>query len=330
MKNKKDSQRGLCLNAGGLSFLAFCFLPLILLIGNADAGDLFGGLDVTELLEPYLEGDCKDVNFIQSAMKETVVDGSFDAELSSKIEPVSADVGLSFEDKLFVVNLLFEATGQTEEAKRRILQDRITSLGQDTEGESRDELRKVLEQIRSVEFRKEERPVGSVTVIKKVTVDDSNESNLAQQVLETQVSKKLQPQMEQSKADMVSEQILQIFNDVSQDLSQMENPVELAEILYLGGWLKEAGIVYRQAINRIDSEGTDAFSERAWILFQLANCLRDEDPAEARKFYREMISQYPDCPWVDLAKAEDELLGWLEKENPEALLEDVVTAENTG
>lgn len=327
MKNKKDLQKGLCLNATDSSFLAFCFLVFILLVGNAYAGDLSDGLDATELLEPYLEEDCKDVNFVKSAVKQASVAGPVDEKLSGKIEPVGADVGLGFDDKLFIANLIFEAAGQSEAAKRQILQDRITSLGQDTEGESKDELRKVLEQIRSIEFRKVEMPADSVTAAKKVIVDDTNGAKPAQRGPEKQVAEKPQPQIEQSRLEGVSEQILRIFNEVSGDLGQLENPVELAEILYLGGWLKEAGIVYREALSRIDSEGTDAFGDRAWILFQLANCLREEDPAEARKLYREMISRYPECPWVDLAKAEDELLGWLEKENPKALLEGGIAAE---
>ncbi len=335
MKNKKDLHKGLCLNAGDFWFLAFFFLALMLpagpprgeAAGNAYAGDLSGGLDATELLEPHLEGDCKDLNFVKQAVKEGGVAEPVDVKLLGKIEPASADVGLSFDEKLFIVNLLFEATGQTEEAKRRILQDRITSLGQDTDGVSKIELRKVLEQIRLVEFRTAERPADSVTATEKATADKPDEAKSAQQGLETQVSEKLEPQIEQSRAEVLSEQILQIFNDVSGDLSRLENPVELAEILYLGGRLKEAGIVYREALNRIDSEGADAFGEKAWILFQLGNCLRDEDPAEARKFYREMISQCPECPWVDLAKAEDELLGWFEKEKPKALLEEGTGAQ---
>ncbi len=327
MKNKKDLQKGLSLNFEDSLLLAFCFLVLMLPAGNAGAGDLSGGLDATELLEPYSESDCKDVNFTKSAVKEADVAEPVGVKLSSKIEPVSADVGLSFDDKLFIANLLFEATGQTEEAKRRILQDRITSLGQSSDDESKSELQKMLEQIRLVEFRKEERTDDSVTVTKKVTSDKPDEAKSEQQKPGEQVSQKAQPQIEQSQAEILSEKILQVFNELSEDLSKLENPVELADILYLGGRLKEAAIVYRQAINRIDGEETDAFGDGAWILFQLGNCLRDEDPAEARKFYREMISRYPECPWVDLAKAEDELLGWLEKENLKALLKDGVAAE---
>lgn len=330
MRDKKGLQKDLCLNAGDFSFLAFCFFALMLLVGNANAVGLSGGLDATELLEPYLEGDCKDVNFVESAVMEAGIAEPVDVNLSGKIEPVSADVGLSFDDKLFMVNLLFEATGRSEAAKRQILQDRITSLEQGIDDESKNELRKMLEQIRLVEFRTAEKSAESVKVTKKVIADDPNEAKSAQQGLEKQASEKSRPQIEQSRLEgVLSEQTLQIFNDVSGDLSQLENPVELAEILYLGGRLKEAGIVYRQAISRIDSEGADAFGDRAWILFQLGNCLRDEDFVEARKFYREVISRYPECPWVDLAKAEDELLGWFERENLKVLLEDGIAAGKT-
>jgi TolA-binding protein len=56
-------------------------------------------------------------------------------------------------------------------------------------------------------------------------------------------------------------------------------------------------------------------------LFQIGNCLRDGDRPAAEKVYKQLIAEYPDSPWTDLARAEDKLLEWYQKENPHELIE---------
>jgi hypothetical protein len=68
--------------------------------------------------------------------------------------------------------------------------------------------------------------------------------------------------------------------------------------------------------------------DRAWILFQLGNCLRDSDPSAgsgqalqaARNAYRRLIAEYPDSLWTDLAKARESLIDWYLKDDPLTLI----------
>jgi hypothetical protein len=118
----------------------------------------------------------------------------------------------------------------------------------------------------------------------------------------------------------LTDSTLQIIREVCEDPCQarLENPFELAEIMFRCGHLREASILYRQSLAGRTTE-TQTPGQRAWVLFQIGNCLRDDDRSAARKMYRQLIAEYPDSPWTDLARAQEELLGWYQKEQPEVL-----------
>jgi hypothetical protein len=40
----------------------------------------------------------------------------------------------------------------------------------------------------------------------------------------------------------------------------------------------------------------------------------------AMRTYRQLIAEYPDSPWADLAKAQDKLVDWFHKDKPAALI----------
>jgi len=60
--------------------------------------------------------------------------------------------------------------------------------------------------------------------------------------------------------------------------------------------------------------------DKAWILFQTGNCLRDDDLANAGKMYRQLIAEYPNSPWIDLAKARLNLIDWYQKSKLQTLI----------
>ena len=61
-------------------------------------------------------------------------------------------------------------------------------------------------------------------------------------------------------------------------------------------------------------------NDRAWILFQLGNCLRQTDMTKARDMYMKLISQYPSSPWTELAKVHGRLISWYQSAKPEQLM----------
>jgi tetratricopeptide (TPR) repeat protein len=144
----------------------------------------------------------------------------------------------------------------------------------------------------------------------------------------------------------VSEQTLEMLENLAQSdtaTDQLRNPLQLAEILFLSGHHKQAAIFYQHALSRRDPNdvtpakggfwawpsltgdpvhGLALAQDRAWILFQIGNCLREDDVHKARQMYRQLIKEYPNCPWADLAKNREFLIDWFLVDKPRELIEE--------
>ena len=93
------------------------------------------------------------------------------------------------------------------------------------------------------------------------------------------------------------------------------NPSSLADALYLGGYYGVAGRFYELALERSgEGAGTD------WLLFQIGNCFRPNDPAAALGVYRRLIAQHPDSLWSSLADSRARLIEWYQVNPPRAVL----------
>jgi len=120
--------------------------------------------------------------------------------------------------------------------------------------------------------------------------------------------------------DTIRKETLQKFNGLSQHPEQMNNPLELGEVLFLSGHLKEAAIAYQEALKRMQAGDANSSHDRAWLLFQTGTCLRSDDPVTAANMYKQLIAEYPNSPWTEFAKAEDKLIEWYQKDTPEKLV----------
>jgi tetratricopeptide (TPR) repeat protein len=122
----------------------------------------------------------------------------------------------------------------------------------------------------------------------------------------------------------VSDQTLQLLENMPQSVAadQPHNCLQLAEILFLSGHLKQAAKFYQYALNRSDPNDVTSVQDRAWILFQMGNCLRNDDLPTARRIYRQLIVEYPNCPWVDLAKRQESVIDWFVNVEPRKLIEE--------
>lgn len=206
--------------------------------------------------------------------------------------------------------------------------DRITTLDYEEDAKSKEELRKTIEQLRAVEFKSRDKPAEHVTETEPIFVSEAIEPNEA--ISENKVLRDPNDKQQESKSKLtipegiVTERTLQNVRNLCKDPSQLENPFELAEVMFHSGHLREASILYRQAVERKAAKQADVSRDRAWILFQIGNCLRDEDRTEANKMYKQLITEYPDSPWTDLAKAEVKLVDLYQKEKPQELLESSV------
>jgi len=105
-----------------------------------------------------------------------------------------------------------------------------------------------------------------------------------------------------------------------QNPDRVQEPLELAELLFLSARRAEAAVLYQKALDRVDMNAATAHEDRAWILFQLGNCLRETDMIRARDMYVKLIAEYPESPWTELAKAHGRLITWYQKARPGQLL----------
>ncbi|MFP4054997.1 MAG: tetratricopeptide repeat protein [Phycisphaerae bacterium] len=97
------------------------------------------------------------------------------------------------------------------------------------------------------------------------------------------------------------------------------NPILLADALYLGGHWKAAASFYREVVdNKKKFEATD----RAWALYQIANCQRRYDPSESKATYKRLVSEFASSPWVESGQVQQRLVTWKLSAKPEAMVKD--------
>ena len=183
--------------------------------------------------------------------------------------------------------------------------------------ESKNELQRIIEQIRSVEFEPREEVPKTVIVVKPAQTTEPNETSSAIEAPQEHEKKKIELRLPY---EPVTEQTLQMLKSLLQHPERLRSPFELGELLFLSVHLKDAAICYQEALSRSSPDKADPAQNRVWTLFQIGNCLRDDDLPTAMKMYRQLIAEYPDSPWTDLAKARSKLIDWYQKDNPRVLI----------
>ena len=221
---------------------------------------------------------------------------------------------------------------------RRLWQAEITVPDRPDDDKTRDLLLRAIEQIRSIQLDASGQAPEPIIVVEPLQPDPNEPSRPSPAVqpqvqqppdIEPQTEPKTPPQTPpQTKPqpvlpyEAVTEQTLQLLKDLLQDPNQAQDPFELAEILFASNHLKEASILYQEAFKRKSADQAEHAGDRAWILFQIGNCLRDHDPETATKAYTRLIQEYPASAWTDLAKARNELIRWYRKDKPQMLIEE--------
>ena len=180
---------------------------------------------------------------------------------------------------------------------------------------TKNELKRIIEQIRSVNFESQKQAFEPAVVPDVVPIDEPNEAV-------SEDTKELHKKEEAPSLPygLVTSQTLKTIRNLSQDPGNLHNPFELGETLFLSGYLKEAATFYQEALKRKSPDDAGSARDRAWILFQIGNCLRNDDQPEAIKVYGQLITQYPNSPWKELADARRTLLDWYLKDEPRKLI----------
>ncbi len=98
---------------------------------------------------------------------------------------------------------------------------------------------------------------------------------------------------------------------------EMANPIRLADTLYTSGYKKEAYTIYKNSFNPNISS-----NDASWITFQMANCLVETDPGEARKLLKKLVTEHPSSPWSLLAENQELILQWRYEYKPRKVLKE--------
>jgi tetratricopeptide (TPR) repeat protein len=126
-----------------------------------------------------------------------------------------------------------------------------------------------------------------------------------------------------SSAGQLAPETMAVFGKHVQDPNKMNEPFELAEILYTSGHFSEAAVAYQQALSRTDPNDSETSLRRAWILSQIGNCLRRTKPQEAMRSYQQLITDHPNSQWTEFAVAMNGILDWLDQDKPRDLIAEV-------
>jgi len=247
---------------------------------------------------------------------------------------------------------LYVAAKTSSEITQQLLYNGTIAPESRQSGKNRQELQRLIAQVRSIKFEPKSRILGPAGTIKPVLTSLQGEPSEVSSITQTtkQIVKKGEPEfslsldsqaaMDKLSYQPVSAQTLQMLENLEQSaVERLHNPMQLAEILFLSGHLKQAATFYQQALNRIDPNDVMSAQDKAWILFQIGNCLRENqgdqpegldrsksrqalDGAEAKKMYRRLIEECPNCPWADLAMSRENLIDWFLNDEPEKLIEE--------
>lgn len=208
---------------------------------------------------------------------------------------------------------------------RRLWQNRILAPDPNEDAETRNALRRLIQQVHSVTF-------DDTTT--EPTFSAPLEPTIKTEGTATELTATMPPGQEpslmpaplpsgQSLTPLPAETLTQL-EDLLADPTQVSDPLEMAELLFLSGRATKAAFFYEKALAQIPANdlANDLANggDRAWILFQLGNCLRETNQTKAKDTYMKLIAQYPNSPWTELAKAHGRLISWYQSANPQRLL----------
>ena len=211
--------------------------------------------------------------------------------------------------------------------KHQLQQARISNYQIEKTGKSKNELEQLIQQLHSIVITLPEQPPKSIITDKtasqtepnETTKDTDNDVKPTKASIQPENQKRMKPDYEY---EPIREDTLKMIESLMKEPERIQNPFELAELLYLSGHPEKAAKLYQQALNLSDPNAPEATRDKAWILFQIGNCLRDNDLQAAKNIYRKLIAEYPDHPWAGFAKVQEKIIDWYLKDKPHELIKE--------
>jgi len=199
-----------------------------------------------------------------------------------------------------------------DEITQRLWRSRIAAPAQPDDRQIQTALNELMTRVRSVRFEAKEQTTVTFTVPEPVVSRPDTASDPASPEPRVQSATTAPGAPDGA----LSKETLEALKRVLADPNQASEPLALAELLYLTGRVSEAAVLYQKALDSTSGNEPASREDRAWILLQLGNCLRETDPARARDMYTKLVAEHADSPWVELAKAHSQLISWYEQVQP--------------
>jgi tetratricopeptide (TPR) repeat protein len=193
----------------------------------------------------------------------------------------------------------------------------IASLKEEKKGEN--ELKLLVEKIGAVELMPQDIASEEPEISKQIIVSEPNDKEIEAIELDKEDVQEIESDIQY---ENITNYTLKKIMELTKQPEKVHNPFELGETLFLSDNPKEAAIFYKEALRRQDPNNITSTLERAWLLFQTGNCLRDYDRIAAKEYYGKLITEYPDLPWADLAKIQSDLIDWYNQNNPQELIQE--------
>jgi tetratricopeptide (TPR) repeat protein len=201
----------------------------------------------------------------------------------------------------------------------QLRKSRLTALPPDSNSGPQYDLEQLMERVKAVQLK----PMGRVPGAGETSA--AVEPNVASPVsLRPAASTKDRPG-EANAAAQASTILTQGL-----DPNTVTHPFRMAEILYASGHLSQAAPFYQKALAQLNPQDKKTATQRQWILLQLGCCWREDQPAQARQMFSQLMSEYPDSPWLDLARAWQGLADWYLTEQPRRLIQQTPPTSRAG
>ncbi len=200
--------------------------------------------------------------------------------------------------------------------KRKLWRSDITPAKDEKDPKIGIELNRLIEQVRSIEFTSQQ-PSETVVVPETVSTTEPNEASVSMTVPNEDETKEIESKPPYTS---ITDKTLQMLKSLTLSPEKIDNPFELGEILFLNGNLKEAAVFHQEALIRTDPNDPESAIDRAWLLFQKGNCLRDDDVAMAAKIYGQLIMEYPNSLWAEFAQIQSQIIAWYQTDEPQKLI----------
>ena len=208
-----------------------------------------------------------------------------------------------------------EVITTSTDLKKMLWQINITPSLNEKEQEQKSELQSLIEELNSIELSLPDAEYDSLD--ESETTKEPEETFIQEEDTQSYIQNNI---TNNQILEAITNQTIQKLQKIAENPSEVKNPFEIGNTLYLSNNIGEAAVFYQEALKRKKPEDMSASDDRAWLLFQTGNSLRTIDMLAAADIYGKLITEYPDSPWAGYARVQRNVITWYLSDKPNELL----------